>query len=188
MFNHVCLHCGKSFNSKDRNRKFCSKTCSNRHGVHRTKDLKNIHICKYCKKEFYVYPHLLLKDRGIYCSKECAYNDMVKKNEIIVENDIIKIILKSEKYETQYALIDFEDYEKIKNYTWWVNAKHYPKFYVNAWDRKNKKRIQLHRIITNCPKELVVDHINHNPLDNRKCNLKVCTQLENMQNISKSKT
>ena len=47
----------------------------------------------------------------------------------------------------------------------------------------NSKMERLHRIIMNCPKDKVIDHINHNPLDNRKSNLRICTQMENSYNM-----
>lgn len=42
----------------------------------------------------------------------------------------------------------------------------------------------MHRLITSCPPGLVVDHINHNKLDNRRKNLRVCTQSANMRNLT----
>lgn len=44
------------------------------------------------------------------------------------------------------------------------------------------KKVRLHRYITDCPSDLVVDHINGNTLDNRLKNLRVCTRLENNRN------
>lgn len=52
--------------------------------------------------------------------------------------------------------------------------------YINI--RVNGKVIGLHRWLTNCPKGMVVDHLNHSPLDNRLCNLRVCTPKENAAN------
>lgn len=49
-------------------------------------------------------------------------------------------------------------------------------------DKKNKK---LHRYILGVHNEdpnILVDHINGNPLDNRKENLRICTHLQNQAN------
>lgn len=44
----------------------------------------------------------------------------------------------------------------------------------------------MHRFITNAPKELEVDHINGNRLDNRKENLRICTKSQNLRNQHKT--
>lgn len=75
-------------------------------------------------------------------------------------------------------LFDLEDYEKIKNYCWYINNTNYVCSHIN------KKNIMLHRIILNPPKDMFIDHINHQKADNRKENLRICTMQEN--NINRS--
>ncbi len=76
-----------------------------------------------------------------------------------------------------FVIVDDDDYEKLKIFNWHRNGNYYA---------GNSKLGLMHRFITNCPKNMVVDHINRNRLDNRKSNLKVCTQSENMKNSSKN--
>jgi hypothetical protein len=50
---------------------------------------------------------------------------------------------------------------------------------------KKRITIRFHRELLNCPDNKVVDHINHNTLDNRICNLRICTDRENCRNRKK---
>lgn len=49
------------------------------------------------------------------------------------------------------------------------------------------KNNYLHRWVTNAPRGSVVDHINGDTFDNRKENLRVCTQQQNTANTIKHK-
>lgn len=104
-----------------------------------------------------------------------------KNNEIIIENGYAKIKMSNC---DEFALIDIEDIPKIKDYCWnYQKRSYYPSAKING------KRKYLHRIIMpNDDKRFVTDHINRNPLDNRKSNLRIVTQCVNCQNEDKRTT
>lgn len=79
-------------------------------------------------------------------------------------------------------LFDLEDYDKIKNYYWYVNKRGY----VCAYIAPGGKYILLHRLILN-NKTPSTDHHNRNKADCRKENLVPCTQTDNCKNKSLSK-
>ena len=82
-----------------------------------------------------------------------------------------------------FATVDVEDYPELNKYTWTVR-KEGNTYYANRTKRVGDRRKQeiMHRKITNAPDGLVVDHINHDGLDNRKQNLRVCTRKQNSRN------
>lgn len=132
-----------------------------------------------CGKEFEVSSCKLRSGHTKSCGcyrKEYMLNKQKKHNKIEIEGDIAKIYF----FNTdRYAIIDSEDVYKVKDYCW-SDAK--DKYYPNAC--VNGKHTDLHRLILpNNDKRFVTDHINRNPLDNRKCNLRIVTQCVNMQNI-----
>lgn len=90
----------------------------------------------------------------------------------------------------QVALVDDEDYDYLNQWKWELSTKSNKmiRYVIRRLYDENRKRlvIRMHRVIMNTPENLVVDHINHNPLDNRKSNLRNCTSKENSRNKTKS--
>ncbi len=85
---------------------------------------------------------------------------------------MIKIWLNGEKGKGLYALVDEDDYDKVSKTKWYL---------VNGYAR-SRGGVSMHRAIMSPPCDMVVDHKNHNKLDNRKCNLRICSQHENSKN------
>jgi hypothetical protein len=78
-----------------------------------------------------------------------------------------------------FATVDATDYEELKKYRWHASRSGSK---VYAVCHKDGKVVRMHRMIMNPPKGYIVDHIDRNPLNNRRCNLRVCTQDQNLVN------
>ena len=74
---------------------------------------------------------------------------------------------------------DFEDFGKVCRFKWHRNKAGY---YVASLGGRKLGHILLHRLIMNPPKDKVVDHIDGDPSNCCKSNLRICTNTENVRN------
>lgn len=80
-------------------------------------------------------------------------------------------------------LYDKVDQHIVDLYKWHINDQGYAIW--RGVEDGEKKTIRLHRLIAKTPHGMVTDHINHVRHDNRRKNLRVCTQSENMRNLKR---
>jgi hypothetical protein len=79
-----------------------------------------------------------------------------------------------------FAIVDATDYERLSRHTWFAEGTAQNCYAVR---KENGRSIKMHRQITRAPDHLVVDHIDHNGLNNRRANLRLCTFAENCRNL-----
>ena len=102
----------------------------------------------------------------------------IYKNEYVIHENYAEIVIRDKFYnEVCRAKIDIEDIENVKDIRWYLGSQGYIMGHIG-----NKKNITLHKIITKTGSRELVDHINCNKLDNRKCNLRNATYQENVFN------
>lgn len=88
----------------------------------------------------------------------------------------------------QTIIIDDSDYKIVKKHKWWANPQGKVfRVETDLFKEEQKKwgikRISLARyLLKEKRRNIIVDHINGNPLDNRRQNLRRCTHAENIRN------
>lgn len=82
------------------------------------------------------------------------------------------------------ALVDDEDYDRINKFKWHIHLDG-NRIYVSRSERIDGQSVttQMQKEVLNyAPIGMNIDHKNGNRLDNQKCNLRVCTQSQNLAN------
>jgi len=108
------------------------------------------------------------------------------KNSFITRGDTTTIILLNKGGSEIETLVTTSDLDKLHEfpgrwYAKWDDSTN--SYYVvgNQGNSRTKKTL-IHRYILDCPQDLVVDHINHNTLDNTRSNLRIATKSINQHN------
>lgn len=71
--------------------------------------------------------------------------------------------------------MDVEDFEILSKLSWWSDAK-------RATTKIDGVRYLMHRVINQTPDGLDTDHIDGNPLNNTRRNLRTCSHSDNVKN------
>lgn len=91
----------------------------------------------------------------------------------------------------QFAIVDDEDFDELSKFKWFADyAKGIKTFYAGRnvpLGSYKQGKLKMHRVILKAKTGQIVDHINHDTLDNRKQNLRITTKLGNNQNAKKRK-
>ena len=90
-----------------------------------------------------------------------------------------KLNISTKKYPNTYTLVDDEDYKYLNQRKWYKEHDDYVRCEITI--NKKPKKLLLHRVIMKPSDGMQIDHINNNKLDNRKCNLRICTHKQNMK-------
>ncbi len=146
---------------------------------------KKCEVCEEMNKRIIYY-----KKETPLCLKH--YTQMIRYNKIFERTryDPNKITKVEDHYEmelydnygnTKETTIFNSHIKKIKRHKWCLDGNNYIK------TRFNKDNLFLQHLILPKKKNYRVDHINQNPLDNRKENLRYLTVGENLHNSKKAK-
>lgn len=92
------------------------------------------------------------------------------------------IFLKSKKYGNASVLVDDDNFEALNKVTWSLAKRGKTKYAIHQVF--GKKAEYMHRIIMRADVTEVVDHKDHNGLNNQKNNLRKCSDGQNKSNVS----
>lgn len=142
-------------------------------------------ICGECGKGFMIFASVARKSNsGQYCSTTCKrigcgkkMQGVRKKENNIISNRAFCEMTINTKHGTFVVLFDVDDFDRIDKYKWGVGSHGY------AYTHYKSGIMLMHRFIMDTPEKMDTDHVNHNRLDNRKNNLRVCTTSQNIANI-----
>lgn len=114
-------------------------------------------------------------------------NDIPCKNEIRINNNIAEMdCYDVEKNVVATTVFDIDDIPMISKYRWrsTIKGTKLTNTYIvtNVYHGSTIEVLYLHRLIMSAPKGIEVDHIDGNPLNNQKSNLRFATRSQQLMN------
>jgi hypothetical protein len=80
------------------------------------------------------------------------------------------------------AIVDDDDFDWLNQLKWFVVKSQKGIWYAARGNHGRGGFVRMHRLILSAPANALVDHINRDGLDNRRCNLRLATNAQNVCN------
>ncbi len=185
----VCEHCGNEYLPVGANQKYCNECRPIVDAQRKSKHYRKHHpkvfvpknkteVCCVCRK-----PFACSFDEKPYCNKHYlrmrnnGTTELIQResrNSFEIDGDVLRIHTTN----GDVILADAEDYDKLKDHSWTVSNNGY------AVSRINKKLVRMHRLLLGAENTKdVIDHRNFDKLDNRKSNIRICSQKDNARHV-----
>lgn len=157
--------------------------------VKRGENTKDNHAQWWCKCDCQINLPKEKQELILLSSKQLKAIDKNKNGYLYCKNCLPNKYDLSREYGIGYTskgeefYFDLEDFDKIKNYCWYITKKKHKYVVANTIINDNKTQISLHRLVMNVTDtEIDIDHIKHKEYDNRKSQLRICNAILNERN------
>lgn len=95
-------------------------------------------------------------------------------------NRVVRIPLHSRKYPGLYAIVDEADTDLVSGHRWYPKPGRNGTFYAIAFP--GGRAVYMHQLVVGDTDKPLVDHEDHDGLNNRRSNLRPATNQQNMHN------
>ena len=88
----------------------------------------------------------------------------------------------------RYAKVDPADYKRLRGYEWLTRKgknSFYARRHVPGSKGRKESLIYMHQEVIQVPAGMVIDHINHDGMDNRRANVRAATYSQNLYHRKK---
>lgn len=114
------------------------------------------------------------------------YHEIKFQNYFEIQDGIIFVYIYSKIHGMVVTMVDEEYIELVINYKFFLNGRDGSPYVKIKYSKTGNNAISLHRLIMNFGnKNMEVDHIDRNTLNNLKSNLRLVSQKDNVRNKSK---
>jgi hypothetical protein len=86
------------------------------------------------------------------------------------------------------AIVDETDYQRLSRIKWYALRCNRTFYAACHSSERPRKMILMHRLVVYAPSVKKVDHINGNTLDNRRANLRLASNAQNLHNCKVART